>query len=98
MGSLYIDSLFTNIPFEETIKIYTKNLLKNSDIAHDLKKSEFKDLYLATNESYFIFNKILYTQIDGVAMGFPLGPSVANAFLAHLEQNWLDGCPLEYRP
>ena len=30
-------------------------------------------------------------------MGFPLGPSLANAFLAHHEQNWLDNCPLEYR-
>ena len=31
-------------------------------------------------------------------MGFPLGPSLANALLAHHEQNWLDSCPLEYRP
>ena len=31
-------------------------------------------------------------------MGSRLGPSLANAFLAHHEQNWLDNCPLEYRP
>ena len=31
-------------------------------------------------------------------MGSPLGPSLADAFLAHHEQNWLDSCPLEYRP
>ena len=31
-------------------------------------------------------------------MGSLLGPSLANAFLAHHEQNWLDRCPLEYRP
>ena len=30
-------------------------------------------------------------------MGSPLGPSLANAFLAHHEQNWLDSFPLEYR-
>ena len=30
-------------------------------------------------------------------MGSPLGPSLANAFLIHHEQNWLDRCPLEYR-
>ena len=29
-------------------------------------------------------------------MGSPLGLSLANAFLAHHEQNWLDNCPLEY--
>ena len=44
------------------------------------------------------FNNISYKQIDGVAMGSPLGPSLANAFLAHHEQNWLESCTLEYRP
>ena len=31
-------------------------------------------------------------------MGSPLGRALANAFLAYREQNWLDRCPLEYRP
>ena len=30
-------------------------------------------------------------------MELPLGPSLANAFLAYHKQNWLDRCPLEYR-
>ena len=30
-------------------------------------------------------------------MGSPSGPSLANAFLVHHEQNWLDSCSLEYR-
>ena len=37
MGSLDIDSLFTNIPLEETIQICTNNIFKNSDIVHGLK-------------------------------------------------------------
>ena len=99
MGSLDIDSLFTNIPLEETIGICTKNLFNNGGIVHDLEKSEFEDLLsVATKELYFVFNNILYKQIDRVAMGFPLRPSLANALLAHHEQNWLDSCPLEYRP
>ena len=40
----------------------------------------------------------IYQQIDGVAMGSPLGPSLANAFLAHYEQVWLDDCPDEFKP
>ena len=99
MGSLDIDSLFTNIPLEETIEICTNNLFKNKDIVHGLKKSEFKDLLsLATKESYFIFNNILYKQIDGVAMESPLGPSLTNVFLAQDEQNWLDSSVLEHIP
>ena len=58
-----------------------------------------KDLLsLATKDSYFIFNNIEHKQIDGVAMGSTLGPSLADAFLAHHEKNWLDSCPTEYRP
>ena len=59
-------------------------------IVHGLKKYQFNDLLsLATKESYFIFNNILFKQIDGVAMGSPLGTSLANTFLAYYEQNWL---------
>ena len=28
-------------------------------------------------------------------MGSPLGPKLANAFLARYEENWLDSCHLE---
>ena len=34
--------------------------------------------------------------VDGVVMGSPLGPSLANAFLAHYEQIWLNDCPDEF--
>ena len=99
MGSLDIDSLFTNISLKETIEICTKNLFKNSGIVHGLKKNEFKDLLsLATKELCFIFSNILYKQNDGLAMRSPLVHSLANPFLAHLEQDWLDNYPLEYRP
>ena len=72
--------------------------LKTATLYMVCKKNEFKyPLSLATTGSYFIFNNKLCNQIDGVAMGFPLRPSLANEFLAHHEQNWLDSCPLQYR-
>ena len=44
------------------------------------KKVILKDLlFLATKESCFILNNILYKQIEGVAMGSPLRPSLASA-------------------
>ena len=97
MGPLDIDSLFSNISLEEIIEISTYNFFENSDIVHGLKNSDFKDLLsFATKESHFIFNNIFYKQIDEVTMSSPLGPSPANVFLGHHEQNWLDSCPLEY--
>ena len=90
MGSLDVDSLFTNIPFEETIDICTYTLFENMEKVQGLSKIEFKELLsLATKESYFIFNGQLYKQADGVSMGSPLGPTLANAFLVHSEKNWL---------
>ena len=82
MGSLDVDSLFTNIPLEETINICTNY----EDVIEGINKSEFKNLLsLATQESYFIFNDVLYKQKDGVAMGSPLGLTMANVFLSFYE-------------
>ena len=99
MGSLDVDSLFTNIPLDETIDICINQLFENTDTVEGFKKSELKQLLcLATKESYFIFNGLLYKQIDGVAMGSPLGPSLANAFLSYYEKNWLNNCPQGFKP
>ena len=57
MRSLDIDSLFTNIPLEETIDICTNTLFENMKKEEGLPKIEFKELLsLATKESYFILN------------------------------------------
>ena len=59
----------------------------------------FKELFsVATKDSHFVFDETLYKQIDDVAMGSPLGPTLANDFLAYHEKNWLERFPLEYRP
>ena len=38
---------------------------------------------MATKDSHFVFDRTLYRQINGVAMGSPLGPTLTNAFLAY---------------
>ena len=98
MSSLDVDSLFTNIPIDETIDICINQLFENTDTVKGFKKSELKLLLcLATKESYFIFNGLLDKQIDGVAMGSPFGPSLAKAFLSYYEKNWLNNCPQEFK-
>ena len=87
MGSLDVDSLFTNIALEETIGMCTNELFKESEIVKGLSKSEFKELLSpATKDSHFIFDGTLYKQIDGLAMGSPLGPILSNVFLAYHEK------------
>ena len=92
MGSFYVDSLFTNIPLEETVEICTNELFKEFETVEGLSKPGFKELL------YLVFDGTLYKQIDGLAMGSPLGPALANPFLVYHEKNWLEHCSLEYRP
>ena len=74
-------------------------LCKVHDTGEGLTKSEPKQLLcLATKKSYFIFNGLLYKQTDGVAMGSPLGPSLANVFLSYHEKNWLNSSPQGFKP
>ena len=99
MARLDVESLITNIPLEETIMNCVNDLSSNNFYSG---KSSRKDLYellkLATTESSFIFDNKLYKQIDGVAMGSPLGPTLANAFLCHYEKIWLNECPSQFKP
>ena len=99
MGSLDVDALFTSIPLDETINIGVEELFKNSNKVNKLSKKDVHDLLnLATKESLFIFDGEYYYQTDGVAMGSPLGPTLANLFMSYYEQIWLDECPAEFKP
>ena len=44
-------------------------------------------LYLWTKNAHFTLNSNTYVQADGVAMGSPYGPVLANIFMVELEQN-----------
>ena len=45
-----------------------------------------KLLTIATKDQLFQFNGDLYKQIDGVAMGSPLGPLTVNTFMCSIEE------------
>ena len=65
----------------------------------NLDRASFeKLLLLAMKEPSFIFNKTFYKPLDGVAMGSPLGPTLANKFLCYHEKRWLDKCPEKFKP
>ena len=50
MGSLDVDSLFTNIALEETIEICSNELLKETATVKDLSKNEFTELLSRTTK------------------------------------------------
>ena len=81
MASLDVDSLFTNIPLDETIEIVTKKVFAKKNKVNGLSRTDFRRLLaLSTKGTVFLFDGCYYRQKDGVAMGSPLGPVLANAF------------------
>ena len=85
MLSLDIASLFTNIPLIETIDYICEQVLEKK-IGIPIPINKLKELLLkCTMNIYFKFNNEFYRQVDGVAMGSPLGPILADIFLAKLE-------------
>ena len=99
MALFDIQSFFTNIPFDESINICVELVFQNKEKVKGLVKCQFKQfLMFADKSSCFVFNDIYQKQIDGVAMGSPLGPTFANLFLVDCERKLLENCPLQFKP
>ena len=82
--------LFTSIPLKETIDIAV-NLIFDKYPDLKITRQELKKSFeFATSGTHFLFDGSYYDQIDGVAMGSPLGPVLANLFMGFHEKRWLD--------
>ena len=81
MALFDIQSLFINIPLDETIKICLELLFyKKRKVKGMLKKHVKGLLTYAVKSLTFMFNDDYYKKVDGVAMESPLGPTLANLF------------------
>ena len=98
-ASLDVKSLFTNIPLNEVINICIGDLFCNTNMIHNLDCNDLGErLTLAACQSFFIFDQVTYRQFDGVAMGSPSAPILANAFLCHYEKSGTQNAPLIFYP
>ena len=95
--SFDVESLYTNVPLKESIEI-----MKESVIERDLPFTieTLSKLLLLVNQSYFTFNNKIYQQTDGLAMGNPLAPLLANVFMNKIESILFEtspqNAPIEY--
>ena len=100
MASFDVESLFTNIPLQETIDIILKYLFtSDNNTVIGLSQKYFRELLQhSVLNSFFIFDNVLYKQTEGLGMGLPLGPTFANIFMCYHESKWLNDCPVDFRP
>ena len=75
MVSFDVVSLFTKVPVEESLTLLSQHF--NKEIL-----SLYKHVLTST---YFCFDGQFYEQTDGVAMGSPLSPVIANFYMEDFE-------------
>jgi hypothetical protein len=74
--SFDVVSLFTRVLLEDTVLLLQQHF-------HDQTISLFKQVLTTT---YFLYDSTFYDQTDGVTMGSPLAPVIANYYMEHFEQ------------
>ena len=83
--SFDVVSLFTKVPIKEALEHIAETF--SPDITNLFRH--------CLTTSYFQWNGNFYQQDDGVAMGSPLSPVIANFFMEKFEQTALETAPLK---
>ena len=88
MCSFDVENLYTNVPVNEAINVTLDYMYKpNKLINVPFNRSQMKKLLeLSVCDAPFRFQNKLFKQVDGVAMGNPLAPVLADLWLQKIEQ------------
>ena len=88
IASLDVESLFTNVPVDETIKIMLRRVYQSEKEPPPIPEKTMEAMLNAcTKEAPFTSHRNeLFRQRDGVAMGSPLGVLFANAYMNEVEE------------
>ena len=100
IASLDVESLFTNVPVDETINLILDRVYRNDDTPTlNIPEEALKSLLeICTKRAPFITHKgQMFTQVDGVAMGSPLGVLFANFYMGIVEERVFSSTPLPIR-
>ena len=92
MVSFDVESLFTSVPIKEAMKIIEKRLKEDANLQDRTPISVvdiMKLLEFCLTTTYFRFRNIFYKQIEGLAMGSPISPVVANIYMEEFENQAL---------
>ncbi|XP_046400913.1 uncharacterized protein LOC124167151 [Ischnura elegans] len=87
MVSLDVVSLFTRVPLEDTFNILESKF-------DEMTVRLFRHVLKST---YFLYGGKYYEQMDGVPMGSPLSPAIANLFMEDFEEKALQSASLRPR-
>ena len=88
LSSYDVTSLFTSVPIDPALNII-KDLLEKDEQLNNrtvLSVENIMELLgFCLNNIYFSFQNKFYEQVEGVAMGLPVSPIVANLYMEYFE-------------
>ena len=85
LASFDVVSLFTKIPVDEALRIVREVTDEETE----------KLVRICLKSTFFTFKGVVYEQVEGVAMGSPLSPIVANLYMEAFEKSAIDAFPLK---
>ena len=85
MLSLYVKSLFTNVPFQEMLECLVKRLRKSHYSSNELEEI-LNLVHWCIRQTTFVFNDVFYSQIEGLGMGSPLSPLLCDIYMHYFEE------------
>ena len=96
--SFDVASLYTNVPVQEAIDVCTEMLYSGNHKLPPVDKDTFKELaQLCTCNVLMQTHDGLYRQTDGLAMGSPPAPLLANGWLSQFDPIIMDDAKLRER-
>ena len=92
LSSYDVTSLFTSVPIDPALNII-KDLVEKDEKLNDRTVLSVQNIMqllgFSLNNTYFSFQNKFYEQVEGVAMGSPVSPIVANLYMEYFEEKTL---------
>ena len=88
MCSFDVESLYTNVPVEEAIEVTLNYMYKPKKVIDvPFNRDQMRTLLnLSIRDAPFRFQNKIFKQTDGVAMGNPLAPIIADLWMQKIEE------------
>ena len=99
MVSFDVELLFTNVPIEDAVKAALQKLANDPNLADrmTLTPAQIADLLnFVLRSTYFQYNRSIYEQREGAAMGSPVSAVIGNLYMESFEEQAITTSP--YKP
>ena len=91
--SFDVTALFTSTPVQKSLEIIFETLTQDDTLPSrtNLTAAQVRDLLaVCLHTTYFVHDGVIYSQIEGAAMGSPVSPIVANLFMEWFESHAIE--------